>query len=134
MRFGLGILIILGAITYFAFAGFDEGKAYYKTLDELEEMGPHATGKRLRVAGLVKTGSIEREGTGVRFELEYEGHTLPVHYVGSQPIPDTFKDGVDAVVEGQRLENGTFEADHLQAKCASKYEAETSTTEESNGY
>lgn len=122
-RFTVGIAVVLLAIGYFAFAGFQEGKAYYKTLDELEAMGPSADGKRLRVAGIVKAGSVERNDTGLTFALEQESLTLTVHYVGSQPVPDTFKDGADAVVEGQILADGSFEADHLQAKCASKYES-----------
>ena len=124
LRFASGISLIILAITYFAVTGFEEGKAYYKTLDELEAMGPTADGVRLRVAGLVQSGSIERTGPEVSFILEFEGRTLPVHYSGSQPLPDTFKDGVDAVVEGTRNAGGTFEADQIQAKCASKYEAD----------
>lgn len=118
-----GIAIIVAAIAYFAFAGFEEGKAYYKTIDELEAMGDAAQGKRLRVAGIVKEGSIQRDGREVRFELEAENLTLAVLYNGSQPVPDTFKDGAEALVEGRRTADGTFEADHIQAKCASKYEA-----------
>lgn len=122
-RLMVGVAVVLIAIGYFAFAGFQEGKAYYKTLDELEAMGPDANGKRLRVAGIVKGGSIDRSGTELTFALEQESRTLAVHYVGSQPVPDTFKDGADAVVEGHIRADGTFEADHIQAKCASKYEA-----------
>ena len=91
-------------------------------------MGPSVEGKRLRVAGLVKEGTIERDGTQVSFTLtqdvENTLHTMQVRYVGSSPVPDTFKDRADAVVEGKCLPDGTFEADHIQAKCASKYEAE----------
>jgi cytochrome c-type biogenesis protein CcmE len=60
----------------------------------------------------------------VTFQLEQEHRRLVVRYVGDQPIPDTFKDGVEAVVEGERQADGSFEADQIQAKCASKYEAE----------
>jgi len=123
VRITAGIVIIVAAIAYFAFAGFEEGKAYYKTIDELAEMGDESQGKRLRVAGIVKEGSIERDGREVRFELEHEDLSLAVLYNGSQPIPDTFKDGAEALVEGHRAADGTFEADHIQAKCASKYEA-----------
>ncbi len=123
-RFTAGIVVIVAAIVYFAFAGFNEGKAYYKTIEELDAMGDSAGEKRLRIAGIVKDGSIERDGPRVSFELEQETLVLRVLYSGSQPIPDTFKGGVEAVVEGYRLPDGTFEADHIQAKCASKYEAE----------
>jgi len=123
LRITAGIVIIVAAIAYFAFAGFEEGKAYYKTIDELDAMGADEQGKRLRVAGIVKEGSIERNGREVRFELEHEDLSLAVLYTGSQPVPDTFKDGAEALVEGHRAADGTFEADHIQAKCASKYEA-----------
>ena len=123
IRITAGIVIIVAAIAYFAFAGYEEGKAYYKTIDELEAMGDEAQGKRIRVAGIVKEGSIERIGREIRFELEHEDLSLAVLYIGSQPVPDTFKDGAEALVEGHRAADGTFEADQIQAKCASKYEA-----------
>ena len=127
LRFGIGIGVVLVAIAYFAFAGYNEGKAYYKTIEEVAALDTHDAAKRLRVAGLVKDGTIERDGTQLRFvlaqDLETEQQTLVVNYVGSAPVPDTFKDRAEAVVEGKRLPDGTFEADHIQAKCASKYEA-----------
>jgi cytochrome c-type biogenesis protein CcmE len=125
LRFAVGIGVILIAIAYFAFAGYQEGKAYYSTIDELTLMGERADGKRLRVAGIVKPGSIIRDGKDVAFTLtQDETHTLAVRYTGSQPVPDTFKDGSEAIVEGHRHQDGSFEADHIQAKCASKYEAQ----------
>ncbi len=124
LRFAVGIGVILVAIAYFAFAGYQEGKAYYSTIDELNAMGTNAQGRRIRVAGIVQPGSIERTGKDVAFTLKQdEANTLPVYYSGSEPVPDTFKDGAEAVVEGERRPDGTFAADHIQAKCASKYEA-----------
>ena len=128
LRFAIGITIILVVLVFFAISGFQEGKAYYKTIDELTEMGESAYNARLKVAGYVAEGSIRRSGTEVTFELEQEGKTLPVKYVGSTPVPDTFKDGSEAVVEGTYHKNGTFEANKIQAKCASKYEAEYGKT------
>lgn len=125
LRFAVGIGVILVAIAYFAFAGYQEGKAYYSTIDELALMGDRADGRRMRVAGIVQPGSIVRDGKDVAFTLtQDESHTLAVRYTGSQPVPDTFKDGSEAIVEGQRHKDGSFEADHIQAKCASKYEAQ----------
>ncbi len=123
IRFAVGVVIILGAILFFVFSGFQEGKAYYRTLDELDAMGADAGGKRLRVAGRVSEGSVQRHGARLKFQLEQEDLRIDVVYTGSRPVPDTFKDGVDAVVEGYRLPDGSFEADQIQAKCASKYEA-----------
>jgi len=127
LRFAVGIGVVLVAIAYFAFAGYNEGKAYYKTIDEVATLSADDAEKRLRVAGLVKDGTIERDGRELRFVLAQSIHsdenTMVVNYVGTAPVPDTFKDRAEAVVEGKRLPDGTFEADHIQAKCASKYEA-----------
>lgn len=126
-RFALGIGVILVALAYFAFVGYQEGKAYYKTIDEVAAMGDDAMDKRLRVAGVVQPGSIVRESNNLTFTLTQLADDAPrsmtVAYTGTQPIPDTFKDGADAIVEGHRQTDGTFAADHIQAKCASKYEA-----------
>jgi len=39
------------------------------------------------------------------------------------PLPDTFKDGAQCLVEGKVQPDGRFVAETVQAKCASKYEA-----------
>jgi cytochrome c-type biogenesis protein CcmE len=124
VRFAAGFAIIVAAVLYFALSGFQEGKAYYRTIDELDKLGNAGYGKRLRVAGIVADGTIERRGSEVAFTLEQDDRSLDVVYSGSQPIPDTFKGGVEAVIEGVRRPDGSFEADQIQAKCASKYEAE----------
>jgi cytochrome c-type biogenesis protein CcmE len=123
-RILLGSILVIAALVYFGFAGFQEGKAYYKTIEELTEMGEDAYDKRIRVAGIVTAGSIERAGTELTFRLEQNDLILPVRYTGKSPVPDTFKDGAEALCDGKYLEDGTFEAHLIQAKCASKYEAE----------
>jgi cytochrome c-type biogenesis protein CcmE len=123
-RILIGSLIVVGALIYFGFTGFQEGKAYYKTIEELSDMGDGAYDKRIRVAGIVAAGSIQREGTELVFRLEQNELTLPVRYTGSAPVPDTFKDGAEALCDGRYKADGTFEAHSIQAKCASKYEAE----------
>ena len=35
----LGVLIVLAAMAYFGFSGFQEGKAYYKTIDKFKVPG-----------------------------------------------------------------------------------------------
>jgi cytochrome c-type biogenesis protein CcmE len=51
-----------------------------------------------------------------------------VTYIGSDPPPDTFVGGAQAMASGHLLPNGTFEATGLQAKCASKYEPKGART------
>ena len=60
----------------------------------------------------------------MEFVIVDQGKTFKVRYVGKDVLPDTFKDGSKAVVEGSISRDGVFLARHIEAKCASKYEAE----------
>jgi cytochrome c-type biogenesis protein CcmE len=124
LKFVAGAVIILGAVTLLAVSGLEENKAYYQTVQELRAMGAESEGVRVRVAGTVVPGSIVRRDDGVAFEISQENEVLSVRYVGKDPLPDTLVDEAQAVVEGSLVSGGTFEASHVQAKCASKYEAE----------
>jgi cytochrome c-type biogenesis protein CcmE len=129
IKFLIGSLVIVASIAWLGFSGFDESLAYYKTVDELKLMKGDAYDKRLRVAGNVVAGSIERLPGAVKFRLEQKGDILPVSYIGKDLLPDTFKDGAQALAEGHLTRHGEFEASKIHAKCASKYEATYNTKE-----
>jgi cytochrome c-type biogenesis protein CcmE len=120
-QFGIVIAIIVLGLGYLAYTGVQESKSYYVTLKELNTMGDSAYSKRLRVAGNVEAGSIQRQGTHLQFALREEGRLLPVVYNGTEAPPDTFKDDSQALAEGTYGRDGVFHANKLQAKCASKY-------------
>lgn len=124
VKFAVGIIVIILAVGWLGYSGFQESKSYYVTLPELKNMGDNAYNKKLRVAGDVEKGSIVNSGSSVKFNLIQENFRLPVDYLGRDPLPDTFKDGTQAVVEGTYDKDGVFRADFIQAKCASKYEAD----------
>ena len=123
-KMGVGVAVIVLVFAGLAYSGFDESKAYYKYVDELDAMGQRAYTENLKVHGNVVLGSIVRTSTDLEFVLERNGRSLPVKYIGRSPIPDTFKDGIEAVVDGRLKEDGEFHATLIQAKCASKYEAD----------
>ncbi len=122
-KFGALIAVIIGTLVWLAAGGIQETKTYYKTVAELRGMGDDAYTKRLRVAGDVTQGSITRKGREVRFLLQQEAQTLQVVYDDLEPLPDTFRDGAQAVADGKMGRDGVFHATRIQAKCASKYEA-----------
>lgn len=123
-KFGALVVVIVGTLVWLAVGGFSETQTYYKTIAELDEMGAGAVGKRLRVAGDVEAGSILRTGGRVHFVLRQEQRQLRVVYEGTAPLPDTFRDGAQAVADGRMGPDGVFQASKIQAKCASKYEAQ----------
>jgi len=122
-KFGIGIGIIVVSLGFLAWLGYGESKTYYHTIAELPALHGAARSHRIRVGGTVEPGSIKRLSGRVDFVLAGEGKLLPVSYVGSEPLPDTFVDKSQALVEGSLQNNGEFVAEHVQAKCASKYEA-----------
>lgn len=124
LKFGVLIVVILGTVVWLAMGGISETKTYYKTISELKQLGDTGKEHRLRVGGDV-ADSITRHGREVRFTLTQEDSklTLPVVYSGIEPLPDTFKPGAQALVDGKLGPDGVFHATQIQAKCASKYEA-----------
>ena len=128
MKFIIGVTLISASIVYLGVTGFQQEYSYYLFADEfvqkLPEMRDSAYTENYRVAGYVKEGSIMRGNENLRFTLEYNGSAIPVEYVGTGPVPDTFKDLSEAVVDGKYTAEGVFHADKIQAKCASKYTAE----------
>lgn len=124
LKLTVGIVFVLAVVAWMGLSGLEAGKSYYVTADELVEMKDEAFGKRLKVAGIVQEGSINREQGELHFAIGLEQVVVPVVYTGRAPVPDTFKDGIEAVVEGEYTREKVFRADHIQAKCASKYEAD----------
>ena len=67
-KFAVLIVVVIGTLVWLAAAGMTETKTYYKTISEVGQMGGQAQGKRLRVAGDVAGGSIQRKGGKVEFD------------------------------------------------------------------
>jgi cytochrome c-type biogenesis protein CcmE len=121
-KFGVGIGIIVVTLSALAWMGAKESKTYYHTISELSTLNATQAHQRIRVGGDIAAGSIQRLPGRVDFVLQEEGKSLRVSYVGVDPLPDTFKDGAQCLVEGRAMPDGRFVAEQVQAKCASKYE------------
>lgn len=126
LKFGLITVVIVGALAWLAVDGIGESATYYVTIDELHALD--ARPERIRVGGDVVPGSIVKSGDRVEFVIQQveegaEPKTLNVVYTGQDPLPDTFRDRAQALCDGKLRADGAFEANKIQAKCASKYEA-----------
>jgi cytochrome c-type biogenesis protein CcmE len=101
-KFGVGIGVILVALGFMAWLGYGESKTYYHTIAEYQALQGSARNHRMRLAGTVEAGSIKHLPGRIEFVLEEQGKAL---------------------VEGRASNDGKFVAEHVQAKCASKYES-----------
>ena len=132
-KFAALIAVVVGTMVWLAVTGSKQSQSYYKTVDELNQMGQKAYGQRIRVGGDVEAGSIRRVGNQTQFVLKCaeqdgsaacrENTTVKVIYTGTEPLPDTLKDGAQALADGRLDKDQVFRAATVQAKCASKYES-----------
>ncbi len=128
-RFVAGALVLVGVVGYLAVTGMKDSMMYYYTPDELAakvSADPTARDLGAKVGGRVVPGTVKFDPRtlDLRFDVVdiATGRTrFPVHYQG--PLPDTFEEGRDVVVEGRYTEAGVFEATTVLTKCGSRYEA-----------
>jgi cytochrome c-type biogenesis protein CcmE len=79
-----------------------------------------APGTRIRLGGLVKTGSLVRsDNLKVRFEVTDGNKEIAVTYQGV--LPDLFREGQGVVAEGTIDPSGAFAADTVLAKHDENY-------------
>jgi cytochrome c-type biogenesis protein CcmE len=118
------LVIVLGGIGYLFYSSAGEAFEYYKHVDEVMSEPAKWEGKHLQLHGFVVPESIKRRMDTAHQQIEYKflavncGSEVPVRYAGT--VPDTFKDRAEVVVKG-KLENGSFQASEISAKCPSKY-------------
>ncbi len=130
-KFIVAITVIAVAIAYLVYGGVNDTMIYYLTVQELKEKVPSVYTQKVRVSGKVVPGSIRNEIDGsLEFKIADGDETMNVKYKGI--VPDIFKDGVEAVVEGLYTPDNVFVASLLLAKCPTKYESTDSLKRSEN--
>ena len=106
-------LAVLGVAAALALSALRESIVFFVTPSELAAK-PVEPGKRLRIGGLVKEGSLQREGLQARFVVTDGVKDLAVVYRGV--LPDLFREKQGVVAEGALEPAGFFRADIVLAK------------------
>ncbi|ANQ87091.1 cytochrome c maturation protein CcmE [Azoarcus olearius] len=119
MLVGGGIALLVAAAAL-VLSAFQQNLVFFHTPSEVAE-GKAPVGKTFRVGGMVETGSIQRDADGVtvRFVITDTAKVIPVSYRGS--LPDLFKEGKGAVVQGTLGADGQFRATEVLAKHDENY-------------
>jgi cytochrome c-type biogenesis protein CcmE len=92
--------------------------ALYVTPTEVAA-GKSPKGQAFRIGGMVKEGSIKRDNLTVHFVVTDTAKDIPVSYTGI--LPDLFKEGKGAVVQGKLGTDGHFTASEVLAKHDENY-------------
>lgn len=122
-------IMILGVVVVSVFwiawvSTYPADKKAMSMFVSVEELIESNIVKRTKLGGLVKNGSIQISNTNqldCAFILKEGSNELKVKYAKTRP--DLFKDGAEVIVSGEYID-GTFFADELQTKCASRYEGD----------
>ena len=147
MKFIIGGLLIIAAVTYLIISSTRASAQYFLTVEELAAKGDSVIGRDLRISGAVIGDSIQYDAQDLKLsftvanipgdnkEIEAQGglatvlnkavndpnnQRLQVVYFG--PKPDLLRDEAQAIMTGQVGEDGVFYADELLLKCPTKYE------------
>ena len=118
----VGLVVLVGALGYFAFVAFQSATVYYYTVGELNDLGPTPDGKAVRVSGKLVPDSFSRgeSSTLANFHLTDGSETLAAVHEGV--VPDLFfNEHSEIILEGSYLANGVFESQNVIVKCPSKY-------------
>ena len=123
LKFIVGGLLLIGIVVLLIMQATMSTGAYYLTVNEIHAAGPSLVGQRVRLSGSVVDGSENwnPQEITLRFAVAGEdGSQLPIVFYG--PRPDNFQRAAEAIVEGELLADGAFQADTLLLKCPSRYE------------
>jgi cytochrome c-type biogenesis protein CcmE len=121
----VAFLLLAGGLAYLVAGGLKQNSVYFLNVSEALARDLGSVGQA-RLFGKVQAEGLSRsdERLGVAFNLadkENPDKTLRIHYGGA--VPDSFKPGVEVIVEGRMASGGKhFQADNLMTKCPSKYE------------
>ena len=125
LKFIIGGAVVVALIVILIVQATVSTGAYYLTVSEVHQRVPGVYGERVRVSGTVVDDSEDwnvQEVT-LRFAISDEdGAQLPIVFYG--PRPDNFQRAASAIIEGELLTDGSFQANTLLLKCPSRYEEE----------
>ena len=113
-----GALIALGTASALVLNALNSNIALYVTPTEVLD-GKAPEGRAFRIGGLVKQGSLRRENLTAHFVITDTVKDINVSYTGL--LPDLFKEGKGAVVQGRLEAGGQFKASEVLAKHDENY-------------
>jgi len=116
----LGVLAGASVATALVLNAFSENLTFFITPSEVQAKS-ELPDRHFRIGGIVKEGSIERQGesTQVVFKVTDLEADVPVRFDGV--LPDLFQEGEGVVVEGHLGPGGVFEADNVMARHDADY-------------
>ena len=113
------IFLIAALIVFFTLRSLKDNVVYFLSPTEIHNKSDISFNKKIRVGGLVKIGSINKEGNMVNFIITDLKNEIVVSYSGL--IPNLFSEGKGVVAEGKLNDKKYFIASKILAKHDENY-------------
>ena len=118
--FFLFFIIVLAVVVMFiVFKSLENNVVYFFSPAEIYSKTDISFDKKIRVGGLVKENSVNKNGTSVSFVITDLKKEIIVSYTGI--LPNLFSEGKGVVAEGKLKDKKYFVADKILAKHDENY-------------
>lgn len=114
----VALVAVLGVATALVLTAFQDSLVYFYSPTDIAAKHP-GVDRRFRLGGLVKPGSVEKDGATTAFVVTDLQNEVPVRYTGL--LPDLFREGQGVVTQGRFDARGQFIAQDVLAKHDEKY-------------
>ncbi len=114
----IGALAVLGIAAALVLNAFRSNLVFFYTPTQIAN-GEVPKNKPFRIGGLVKVGSLTRDGITAHFVVTDTVKEVPVAFTGI--LPDLFKEGRGMVAQGKIGNDGQFVATEVLAKHDENY-------------
>ena len=112
-------LLIAVLIIFFTLKSLQDNVVYFLSPTEIHNKSDISFDKKIRVGGLVKIGSIDKDGSMINFIITDLKNEIVVSYSGL--VPNLFAEGKGVVAEGKLNDKKYFIANKILAKHDENY-------------
>jgi len=106
-------------IIFFVLKSLEDNVVYFLSPTEIHNKSDISLNKKIRVGGIVKMGSINREENIINFIITDLKNEIIVNYTGS--VPNLFSEGKGVIAEGRLRDKKYFIAEKILAKHDENY-------------
>jgi cytochrome c-type biogenesis protein CcmE len=114
----VGGLVSIGIAATLILNSFRSNLVFFYTPSQIAA-GEAPKERAFRIGGLVKSGSLQRDGITAHFIVTDTAKEVPVAYTGI--LPDLFREGKGVVAQGKLGADGSFVASEVLAKHDENY-------------
>ena len=112
-------LFLFTLIIFFILRSLEKNVVYFFSPTEIYNKANISFNKKIRIGGLVKEGSISKNGKTINFIVTDLNNEIVVSYNGL--VPNLFAEGKGVVAEGKLKDKKYFVADKILAKHDENY-------------